>query len=438
MKPGGTVNRPPRPGGTVTQHPNGLWLPARTPPAGPRHLAPVPAGTVNRPTQPAIQHGADTLFAHFAGAGTLTTAIFPKHRATPALGGEGTLDVVTIPRVPLPASFGGAGELSLLIETVGGDPARDIPFTGAGVLTADAFPRMDAGTAPATASGTLTAAAIPLMDAEGVFYTSDGTLTVASSPRYAVAAAFAGAGGLAASVVSTAQVSAPFAGAGALSVVSLPRHIVTTGTSGAGALAVTRGRGWDDQLTRANASNLGGSGTTWVQGGSGSGIGVTSNASSWGNGGGTDGDAYAIRAEDLLTNDQYIRVVVSTASSTRASRLLLQCNSGSTAHAYLNWFSNAIYFGRSTGAYPGSITDMGSATSGISIGNGTVIEFYNAGSVYKVDMDGVNKITVDDTGATIARSSSTRRVGFGQSRSTFANSGFILEWQGRDRLANAA
>lgn len=428
------VNHRPRPGGSVNTRTRAQWPTTVVRPGGTLHLATTPTGTVNRPPQPPLPVTTTALFAHFAGAGQLTTAIFPKHRATPGLGGEGTLDVVTIPRIPLAAGFGGAGTLSLLIETVGGDPARDIPLTGEGTLDVAALPRMNADTADATGSGTLTVAAFPQHDVEGSFYNSDGTLTVDTTPRYSVTAAFAGAGALSGAVVSAAQTAAPFSGAGALSVASNPRHATITSPSGSGALTFTRGRGWDDQFTRANSANLG---TGWTQGGTGSGIGVTSNNTSWGNGGGTDGNAWAIRTEDLLTGDHYVRVVVDNASSTRDSRILMHANTGLTAFAYLNWFSNAIYFGRSTGSYT-SISDMGSKTSGVSIGGGTVIEFWNAGNVFEAWLDGVQALVVTDSSNLILRDATTRRPGFGQERSTFANSGFIREWQGRDRLANAA
>ena len=473
MKPQGSINHPPTPGGTTTRPRPRVWLPPQQPPAttvttasapgsttqtapprspftlypgSPWHTThPLPAGTstitnppgsTNHPPQPPLPETPDTLFAHFATAGQLSTAITPKHHTTPDYESGGTLSIATTPRITLPANFGGAAQLSLLLETIGGNPELTTTFTGDGALTVDTLPRLDAATADATADATLTTDTLPRLDTGTAALTGAGTLTAATKPRYTVAADFTSTGGLTADAAPAAvSVTPAFASTGTLTVATLPQFARTLDLAGAGTLSVTRGRGWVDFFTRSNSSTLG---AGWTQGGSGSGIGVTSNATSWGNGGGTDGDAYAIRDEDILTNDQYLRVVVSTASASRASRLMLQINSGVTAHAYLNWFSTAIYFGRSTDAYPGSITDMGSATSGISIGSGTVIEFYNTGSVYRVDVDGVNKITVDDTGGTIARSASTRRVGFGQARATFANSGFITEWQGRDRIANAA
>ena len=114
---GGTINHHSRPGGTVNTRTRAQWPTTVVRPGGTLHLATTPTGTVNRPPQPPLPVTTTALFAHFAGAGQLTTAIFPRHNTTPVLGGEGSLAVVTIPRIPLAAGFGGAATLSLLIET---------------------------------------------------------------------------------------------------------------------------------------------------------------------------------------------------------------------------------------------------------------------------------------------------------------------------------
>lgn len=186
---------------------------------------------------------------------------------------------------------------------------------------------------------------------------------------------------------------------------------------------------YTDAFTRANATTLG---TGWTQGGTGSGIGITSNATSWANGGGTDGEAWAIRNADCAGNNQYVEVVCTSASSARDSRLILHANTGLTQFAYLNWYSNALYFGRSTGNYT-SISDLANNTSlGVTIGSGTVIRFWNEGRDFKASINGVQKILYNDSSQLIARGAGNRRVGFGQERSVFANSGFITDFSGGD------
>lgn len=436
MRPAGSINHRTRPAAPVHTRTRSTYPTVEARPGGPVHLAIVPTGTVNRPAYPRAPIAAEDLFTHFTGQGTLTTAIFPKHRATPGFAGEGDLSIVTTQRHTLPMGFGGAGQLSLLVETIGGNPIRDIDHSSEATLTVDAVGRLDAGTADATGSGTLTVDAVSQFDVEGSFYTSEGTLTVASNPRHIVTADFTAAGGLAVDLLSAAQAAAPFAGAGTLSAAVLPRlDAGGVALAGAGALTVVRGKRSEDLFTRSNSSNLG---STWSQGGTGSGIGVTSNNTSWGNGGGTDGSAWAIRTEDTLTGDHYVRVVVQTASASRASRLILHAGSAlTTGHAYLNWFSGAVYFGRSTSSYT-SITDMASVTSGITIAAGDVLEFWNVGNVFHFAIDGVEKGPWTDSGNLIARDSSHRRQGFGQDRQSFANSGFIQEWRGGDYTAAAA
>lgn len=194
---------------------------------------------------------------------------------------------------------------------------------------------------------------------------------------------------------------------------------------------------YTDDFNRANASTLG---ADWDQGNTSGGIniGITSNHSSWGNGSGTDGVAWALHKGSLFTDAFYVKVTVSTADGSGDSRLLGGANTGLTVFGYLNWFSNKIFFGKSTGSYTG-ITDLASVTTGITIGAGTVIEFYrtlvSGHYTYIVTVAGVQKISFADTSDQIAISSSNRRVGFGQEHDfPGVTSGFINDWQGKDSL----
>jgi hypothetical protein len=79
---------------------------------------------------------------------------------------------------------------------------------------------------------------------------------------------------------------------------------------------------------------------------------------------------------------------------------------------------------------------MASVTTGITIAAGTTIRFYrdfiSGHWNYFVLINGVQKIAQADTSDLITVSSSTRRMGIGQGRGGFNNSGFITDWSGKD------
>lgn len=183
---------------------------------------------------------------------------------------------------------------------------------------------------------------------------------------------------------------------------------------------------WSDDFNRANASTLG---TGWTQGGTGSGIGITTNATDWN--GSTDGLAWAIRDTSANGDDQFVEAVVKLPNSTRDSRLLLHANSTLTNFATLNWFTGSLYIARSNGSYTSTV-DLASLTTGVSLSTGDTLRFWNVGNVFKASINGVEKLSFTDSGNTILRNSTTRRVGFGQKRSSFGNSGNLDNWTGGD------
>lgn len=187
-----------------------------------------------------------------------------------------------------------------------------------------------------------------------------------------------------------------------------------------------------DNFNRGNASNLGGA--PWTQGGSGPGIGITSNATSWANGSLSDGTAWALHDTPLNNDAFYTKVSATNANSARDSRISAGTLPGYASGALLNWYSNAIYFARYTGSY-GSTSDLVPVSSGISIG-ATDIEFYrlydNGHWRYFVNIAGVNKVNYLDSSDLITVGPANRRVGFGQERSLSFNSGFITQFEARD------
>jgi len=214
--------------------------------------------------------------------------------------------------------------------------------------------------------------------------------------------------------------------------VTVPAPAVTTSALARPPFTVVE---YFDDFNRANNTSLGSDWTETVL--SGSGLGINSNALTWQ--ASTDGSAYAMRAGVLATDAFYVRIVASSGNSSSDSRIIAGCsNSGVTVFAYLNWFSNKMFFGRSTGSYT-SISDLDSVPSGLSIGSGTVIEFYrklvSGHYTYYVDIGGVNQITYPDTSDLIAVGSANRRVGAGLER-TFGgqNSGGFGEFRAKDYI----
>jgi hypothetical protein len=193
-----------------------------------------------------------------------------------------------------------------------------------------------------------------------------------------------------------------------------------------------------DTFTRANAATLG---SDWTQGGTGSGIGITSNATSWGNGGTSNGEAYALHNTPLATDAFYISHTVASASVSTNSRMIGGADSGLTSYAGVNWFSTQIFLMRANGAWPAG-TDMTSGVAGLTIGSGTLMEFYRTWDVatshwrYIVKTAGVQRINYLDMGDTVTVGPSNRRVGHQQRRTgTGAGiSGFIQDFNANDSL----
>lgn len=188
---------------------------------------------------------------------------------------------------------------------------------------------------------------------------------------------------------------------------------------------------YTDDFNRANTSTLG---ANYDQGGTGSGIGITSNQAAFNST--TDGRNWALHKGSLFTDAHYTHCTAKASASGHDSSLFIGCNSTMTVGAYLNWFNNTLYFGRFNGTFP-TLVDIVTGVSA-TISSGTLIEFYrklvSGHYTYFVDIAGVNKITSADTTDAIAISSSNRRVGVGMSRASFANSNAFDDWEGKDYI----
>ncbi|MCF3941307.1 hypothetical protein [Gordonia tangerina] len=99
--------------------------------------------------------------------------------------------------------------------------------------------------------------------------------------------------------------------------------------------------------------------------------------------------------------------------------LCLRCNSDMTTGAYCLVDRESVMVGKFTRS-GSSWTYTPFTTQSIGIGQGDIIRFRASGDNYFVQVNGITRVSVTDTGATVAQGASYRRAGFLQQRGTQA------------------
>lgn len=328
------------------------------------------------------------------------------------------------------------GSASVLVPEGVSTATASVPsVTAASSITpTPAVTSQAAAVAPNASAGTLVLPPAPVATGAGAVPAVRGDALVTTPASGATGAGIVPALTGASSITA---VKASATAAGAVPVITVPVNATVTSPQ---ASATAAGKvpfvvvTYSDTFDRANNTSLGSDWTEVVL--SGSGLGIVGNNLDYQ--GSTDGTAYAMRNGVFASDALYVRITAGGANSASDTRIMLGANAGATVFAYLNWFSNAIYFGRSTGAY-GTITDMASVTSGISISAGTVIEFYrrleSGHYKYYVIIGGTQKIAFPDTSDLIAVGSDKRKVGLGLERNfPSQNSGSVADFTANDYI----